>query len=222
MQLAASIFWGPAEVEDRLYQLDLTQTSLWESVKYGQAFAAECTIHDPSVGKSVIAWTKVTRRLRDFLVPKGWLKENPNNYEMTVHPDRRLGIVASAGDSNTGIQDRTPMTRVQKGVMTKRIINDNQPSFSDVSFDPKWRKPTEKRKTWILLFHIYGRNSDKVRAELSLPVATNLDGRVSVWEERIILSDPDDRFQIETSHPEFDPTVDDLIDVPVKPKEKLA
>ena len=42
----------------------------------------------------------------------------------------------------------------------------------------------DKVSTWILLAH-HARN--ELRAELSLPLAVGNDGRVSVWQERIIL-----------------------------------
>jgi hypothetical protein len=42
----------------------------------------------------------------------------------------------------------------------------------------------EKVTTWILLAH-HAKN--ELRAELSLPLDVGSDGRVSVWQERIIL-----------------------------------
>jgi hypothetical protein len=46
------------------------------------------------------------------------------------------------------------------------------------------RDEDERVSTWILLAH-HAKN--ELRAELSLPLDVGTDGRVSVWQERVIL-----------------------------------
>ena len=212
MELATSVYWRPVESEDRLNRLGLSSSILWEAVEFGYGHAAACTEHDPRVGKGVLTWSKINRGLRDILVPKGWTTENPKNYEMTIHPEGQFAIVVAKGDLSTGKEDQAPMTRARKGPVTQQIIHANQLGFADLSAE--WDYANRKRETWILL-HRLDPAGPVLRAELSLPSAMNRDGNVNEWKERIILQINDDLSGLATRLPIADPSVDDIIDVPV-------
>jgi hypothetical protein len=54
--------------------------------------------------------------------------------------------------------------------------------------------------TWFLLLH---RGANEIRCELSLPSAMSLDGRITRWQERIIISTiPLDGAEIEVQGPQ--------------------
>jgi hypothetical protein len=73
------------------------------------------------------------------------------------------------------------------------------------------RDEDEWVSTWILLVH---HAQNELRAELSLPLDVGTDGRVSVWQERIIL-----RAQPLDSEPVvITPSVQPDIDVAVRRK----
>ena len=219
MELATNVFWRAVESEDRLFRLGLSSPTLWEALEFGYGHAAACTEHDPRVGKGVLTWTKINRGLRDHLIPMGWSKENPKNYEMTIHPEGHLAIVIARGNLSTGIADQTPMTRARKGPITQQIIQANQLSFADLS--PEWDYDNRKRETWILLHHL-DPNGPVLRAELSLPSAMNRDGNVNEWKERIILQENDDFSRLATRIPTSDSIVGDTIDVPVRTRRRTG
>ena len=187
-EFAPKVYWKPVDVADRLSYLDLTPDVLWDAVLYGQGYAAECTLNDPPSTRGFITWGKTNRMLRDLLIPKGWSQANAQNYATTVHPSGSSAIAVASGDSYTGIPDKRPSTRTDKGPATEQAIAVNQLSFASIpGSGPEW----EQRQTWLLL-HYLDEESDEVRAELSLPTAISPEGRVGEWQERIILPPPSD------------------------------
>ena len=52
MQSAVGVYSHPLEVDDRLRNLDLDLETLWMSLQFGQAYAADCTRHDPPSGRA--------------------------------------------------------------------------------------------------------------------------------------------------------------------------
>jgi hypothetical protein len=129
-------------------------------------------------------WGKPMRFLRDRLVPRGWRSENKQNYATVVHPEGHHAITVAAGDAHTGIPDRTPTTRTEKGPVTREAVNGNQLHFGEIveSF-----RPFVHRQTWLLL-HYFDEETDEIRMELALPTDMTADGFVGAWLERIILS----------------------------------
>ena len=200
-------------VNEKLSKLDLTQDILWEAVREGYALALNMTENDPPASKGISVWGKVTRRLRELLIPLGWIRRDQQRYSTTVHRSRKWAITVSAGDRRTGLKGQTPATSAEKGTSMKYAVGANQSHFSRI--DPTW---TELRgqvsATWVLLYYI-DKNTDEVRAELSLPI-TVLDGRITDWAQRYILTPPSDLSGVDRTVLPLDPGDDDEIDVPVE------
>ena len=192
MEIEQEVYWRPVEVADRLGYLGLTPDDLWESVSFGLGYAAECTANDPPAGRGYIAWVKINRMLRDLLIPKGWSKDNAQNYATTVHESGDWAIAVASGDSRTGRRNETPATRTEKGPVTQQVIGANQLSFGNIpGADTQWQRSgsATTRRTWLLL-HYFDEDADETRAELSLPAAMTQDGFVVEWQTRIILPIP--------------------------------
>ena len=187
MNPATQVFSDVVPVAGRLHELEVSQDVLQEALMYGLRFGFECTGHDPPSLKGILVWGKISRALRDRLVPAGWKPNNMRNYATVIHPDDSYAIAVAAGDWHTGMPNGTPTTRVEKGPATEEAVAANQLSFADISRDfPK--APSSVlgiTQTWLLL-HYVDEEAAEIRWELSLPDRM-VDGFVSAFRERILL-----------------------------------
>jgi hypothetical protein len=125
--------------------------------------------------------------LRETTMPQGWTRSDDRNYALVISPDGTMAINVATGDLGTGRTDANPSNKAPKGVSTADAISVNQtqlelplpvPELPPVSGDGG-------PLTWFLLLH---RAEDEIRCELSLPLEMSPDGRITRWQERIILS----------------------------------
>lgn len=217
IDLPTRVYVRPAEVTARLYELDLKREALVEAVHFGFSYAAECTLHDPKSLAGIVFWGKTVRKLRDQLIPDGWDVENRQNYPLTVHSSKRWAIGVAAGDERTGIPDKTPSTRSERGPATRQVVSINQYSFAALSADFAELDAALVRQTWLLM-HYRDDEADEIRMELSLPAEMTPDGFVNQWKERIILRD-DGGAALAHPVPAYDVgSDDDMIDIPVLKK----
>ncbi|MCW7536732.1 hypothetical protein OOT46_02540 [Aquabacterium sp. A7-Y] len=106
-----------------------------------------------------------------------------------MNPEGTIAITVATGSEATGRADDSPTTTSAKGPTTVEALEVNRqqywlPGLEPVSADQD-DEEEGKPVTWILLVH-HARNAE-IRAELSLPLDVAHDGRVSVWQERILL-----------------------------------
>lgn len=177
----------PVSVFERLKQLGLTETALLQAVRAGYLAKANCTENHPPLFPPIAAWSEAVRTLRDVLKPEGWTRFNDQNSPKTVSPDGAISIIVSTGNEATGNPSVEPSTTSSKGPNTTEAIEVNrsmQLYLPGLELPVPLRDEEEKVSTWILLAH-HAKN--ELRAELSLPLDVGSDGRVSVWQERIIL-----------------------------------
>nr|WP_315239980.1 hypothetical protein [uncultured Albidiferax sp.] len=178
---------NPISVDLRLGELGLTEAPLLQAVKAGYFAKINCTENHPPLFPPIAAWSEAVRTLRDVLKADGWTRFNDQNSPKTVSPDGTVSIIVSTGNDATGNPSAEPSTTSSKGPTTADAIEVNR---SMQLYLPGFEVPVpltdenEKVSTWILLAH-HAKN--EIRAELSLPLAVGNDGRVSVWQERIIL-----------------------------------
>jgi hypothetical protein len=174
----------------RLTELDLTAPDLVAAVRGADAEARKWTALAPPMMAGMARWGKTNELLRDRLAGRGWTHDNPKGLPRTISPGRDFAIVATTGDSATGLPEANPSTRYAKGVQTVRAVGRNvQLAFDlfglDVG-DGLWALAHEDDPlaTWLLLYHVA---PEQIRAELSLANGLDLRGHVSAWIERIIL-----------------------------------
>jgi len=176
-----------ASVLSRLQQLNLTEAPLLQAVKASYIAKSNCSENHPPLFPPIAAWSEAVRSLRDSLKPEGWTRFNDQNSPKTVSPDGAVSIIVSTGNEATGNPSAEPATTSSKGPNTADAIEVNR---SLQLYLPGMEQPVllrdedEQVSTWILLVH-HAKN--ELRAELSLPLDVDADGRVSVWQERIIL-----------------------------------
>lgn len=186
--MKAVLYADPASVDARLKELGLTEPALLRAVKAGYIARANCTENHPPLFPPIAAWSEAVRTLRDVLKPDGWTRFNDQNSPKTVSPDGSVSIIVSTGNDATGNPSIEPATTSSKGPTTADAIEVNrsmQLYLPGMDLPVSLNDGDEKVSTWILLAH-HAKN--ELRAELSLPLAVGTDGRVSVWQERIILN----------------------------------
>ncbi len=115
------------------------------------------------------------------------MRSDEKNYALVIHPDETMAINVATGDVGTGLVNATPSNKAPKGVSTADAISVNQQQLElnlPVPDMPHVRGE-DGPLTWFLLLH---RASNEIRCELSLPSAMSPDGRITRWQERIIIS----------------------------------
>jgi hypothetical protein len=179
-----------AAAASRLTALDLTPQDLVAALSGADAQARMWTPLAPPMMAGMARWGKTNELLRARLVPRGWSHDNPKGLPRTISPDREFAIVATTGDSATGLPDSNPSTKYAKGVQTVRAIGRNIQlafDFADLAVgEALWAVAGQEDPvaTWLLLYHVA---PEQIRAELSLANGIDLRGHVSAWIERIIL-----------------------------------
>ena len=186
------------DADDRLAEIGLKQSDLWIALHEGIRYKASLTLHDTNAVRGLGTWNAINRGLADTLVPKGWTRVEPGNLALTVHPGGSLAIAVLASDTATGMRDGPipsnthPLAgklQITRAIDRNRLVVHHQAHFSRV--DSHWGSPP---LTYFLLHHIADLDTGEMRAELSLATGRSEDN-ITEWQERIILSSPDDVVQ---------------------------
>ncbi|MBY5161481.1 hypothetical protein [Salsipaludibacter albus] len=178
------------ETAAALAALGLTESLLLESAEWGLRHAFSCTLHEPPSVPGIIAWGKIVRALRDRLVAAKWQSNNASNYATVISPTGQDAIAVAAGNAATGRASEVVATRTTKGPLTRSRTAKNQLSLFEMvaeQFPSPRALPDEGVRTWLLL-HYVDDEAEEIRVELSLPVNMDETGRVTGWQQRIILS----------------------------------
>jgi hypothetical protein len=173
-------------VTDRLAELGLKAEILEFALRGAEAEARTYTLLDPPNMAGMARYSRTVRLLREQLLPLGWSYDNPRNLARTVSPDRRVAIIATLGDSGTGLPHVLPSTRYEKGVAVVEAVSRNFLQLMlpiDLGDEEPVDADAEGTATWILLYTVA---EAEIRAELSLPDSM-VEGYVDTWVERLIL-----------------------------------
>ncbi|WHL17603.1 hypothetical protein [Stenotrophomonas acidaminiphila] len=166
------------------------------------------------------AWGDGSAAIRAALIPLGWHPEDPQNQPRIVSADQRLAITVSSGSAYTGVADRTPQTRNDKGAQTSVSVgfNARQGELFPVTGQVVPLSQAESGQAlWILLYYIDLDNRE-LRYELSRPTAMSEHDKVNGWSTRYIFSPL--RFDADVDVDHLHRSYEDLpdIDIQVTPK----
>lgn len=177
----------PASAQEALARLGLFEEVLLTAARAGHLARANCTANHPPLFPSFVAWGESVRVLRDGLAPHGWIRSNERNWPRTVNSEGTIAITVATGNEATG-STGMPTTTSSKGPSTVEALEVNRQQFWLPGMEPPELVADEDAEnqptTWLLLIH---HAKTEIRAELSLPLDVDREGRVSVWRERIIL-----------------------------------
>jgi hypothetical protein len=217
--LKAQVLTKRQEVDRRLLDLGLTQEILRDAVRAGELERVSCTPLDPKSFPGTAAWALCVRKLREFLLPRGWKFLNKKNLPLVVDPVRLNAIVVTSGSAATGLADREPTTKYPQGPATAGQVKVNRQQgvlFGEARFMPLPLK--NEFVTWLLLIRVEHKPQDdgsvvehRAVCELSLPAEINEKGMVTAWAERIIL----DTVKLDEPAQRKDDDEEEELDVPV-------
>ncbi|KVR14081.1 hypothetical protein WK11_29060 [Burkholderia ubonensis] len=182
---ATVVFHESADVDARLALLELDRQVLIDAVLQALLYKARLTSHHPNLYRHSVLTNETVAALRDFLVPRGWGKQDEGNYELVVNPEANVAIAVASGDDATGLKDRTPSNKSEKGPRTVKAVDDNRTADLFPETLPSLEEEQRALDTWILLHHHAG---DAMRLELSRPNGYDSTQRfVTSWSERIVI-----------------------------------
>lgn len=182
----------------RIEELGLDEARLREAIEWAVAHVLRVTKHEPPSAGGVTLYNKLTGRLRDLYVPRGWDADNTANHCKLVNPKTGVAVVVASGDNFTGTEGaHRPSTRSAKGRRTREAIGQMVMDFDGYS-------PVPSRSTgqqmWVLLVYV---GYDEVRWELGLPATVSDNGHIDSWVEEL-LGTPislDDGIPVEAEEP---------------------
>lgn len=202
MAATLSVYTEPDVIKARLAAMGLTEEPLIHAARRWYLSWVSFTANHPSFGIGIAAWMEAVAALREGLLPIGWTRSDEKNYALIVHPDGSTAINVATGDAGTGIPTANVSNKAPKGVSTADAISVNQVQLElDLPVpDMPHVRGDDGPLTWFLLLH---RSEQEIRCELSLPSQLSPDGRITRWQERIMLSSvPLDDAEIEIETPE--------------------
>lgn len=183
------------DADRRLAELGLTGGDLAEIVRRGEYARATATALDPITTDGSLAYIHRVRAKREILGPRGWEIDRSFGLEATRSPCGRWSIITRAGDHGVGVRDAHPQPKRPPGDRTTRAINGNGTGLLDPDWMNRQRAENEEAdengdedvpiNTWMLL--VYPDVSDRIRFELSLPMARTGQRERYSWLERILL-----------------------------------
>jgi hypothetical protein len=186
MAASLSIYIDSDDVKARLAAMGLTDEPLGHAARRWYLSWVSFTTNHPPFAIGIAAWMEAVAALREGLLPLGWTRSDEKNYALVIHPDGLMAINIASGDAGTGIPTSNVSNRAPKGVSTADAISVNQVQLElDLPVpDMPHMRDEEGPLTWFLLLH---RAGVEIRRELSLPSQISADGRITRWQERIML-----------------------------------
>ena len=190
------------DANTRLYQLAELNIDIFSEVsKAGHRAFLSCPPYAPPTTAGTNAWSETVISLRQQVLRlKTWRYDNPSNLPLTINDKHKISITVSSGDDATGVPHLTPTTKSYKGVKTEEMVQANKQFdfFPDhISEHIQLRPKTLKYPNWVLLIFA---TPVQIRSELSYPSEIS-NGKISKWQERILLPTIDTNDKIEDQSP---------------------
>ncbi|SCB45305.1 hypothetical protein GA0061098_101118 [Bradyrhizobium shewense] len=209
-----AVVWHAFQVDDELEKLDLDRAGLIHAIELAAHERSFITANDAPGFGSYLVYGKLGRGLRDYYLPRGWLKDDSNNQCAIRHPKRKLRIVPCNFDELAGSPTGRPSNRSPKGEVSKHTSFCNRtawlPGLEVPVVDPQMN---DGYQTWVLGTFID--NVNPVGAELSWPVGFNGNFFTQFGKRLILLSGEDDT-GVGRRKDDNSPT--DIVDIQIKRK----
>ncbi len=167
-----------ADVDARLSELGLTRAMIDEVRRVAVAARNSATGHHPRNHGGLMAFGEAVRALRDESSATGFRAVWEGGLEICLNEALGIAILVGKGNAGTGKPDQHSSTQYPRGPRGREVLESNQM----VLFD-KQQPDRPARRTWLLLIR---QTDEHVWSELSLAAAVGEDGKVAVWDERII------------------------------------
>ncbi|HEY4437655.1 MAG TPA: hypothetical protein VGN40_16010 [Lelliottia sp.] len=175
----------------------------------------------PRTSAMTRAWEEVVAAFRESVLSslKGWNYTFHSGLEYTINSELGLSIIATSGNSDTGLIEGFPKTKNAKGSATENVISRNLDLFGEVETqeseepDSSVQISIDSTQTFVFLYY-FDQVAQEVRCELSKPSGMsgfNGHNKISSWSERIILPAVPFSAAIETPEKEFNEEIDIVV-----------
>jgi hypothetical protein len=179
-----------------LQQLGIPLEVLVEAVQRAEVERRSCSPFEPSTAPGYKGWAGGLGVIAERMNDLGWTKKESRGLPRVVSPDGTHAVTLALGDSNTGIRGQLPRTKHPRGEVSICLVQTNTAQLDLPLVDARGKSliPPGKGEDddsavtyWLL---IYSDGKEVLRAELSLPIGLDDEGRLAFWEERILLDLP--------------------------------
>lgn len=180
----------------QLAALGLKAEYLYDALRADEAERRSSTPLEPVNAAGTRGYFARVRTFREAtLLNEGWIPKTRKGLELTVNPEKTIGIAVALGDENTGRPGYPqPRTRRAAGqVKTDLMLLNAQPLFELPESDPDVPQELdddEYARMKLLIFLSYREvRKDKVliHSELSRPQNWDGSGRIDFWDYRITM-----------------------------------
>lgn len=200
------------QIEAKLNEIGITENILLESVMAGLLARLNSTKFDTKNRPGYIQWNDTNSKLRFLTHNRGWEVYQEDGIEGIISIDKKIRIVPSSGNAATGNPNQPSSNKNPKGEKGIKIMKS---SCQGNLFTGYPEDNEEQIKTYVLLYYS---SNQELRAELSMPALINSKGKITAWEERIMLP----KQLLNNTEIEFDIPKEEEIDIPVIRKHNEA
>lgn len=181
---------GPDDAAAYLERMDIDIADVRHAIEAGDIAAGNKDAHDPVIAAGMSRWLDTVGVLRRRLARGEWVSSDPRNRPVSDHRALPYGLSTVGATEQTGIADHPsgPRAARRKGIGTAEAVTSTIPLISVETLRRQGRVPVGDAAAppagnWFLLYY---RDSDGVRAEISLPRGFQ-GGQFTGWVVRVIL-----------------------------------
>jgi hypothetical protein len=213
--MLAQVVWEPLEVDNLLIEMKLDRNGLEKAIRFAEHERSFVTANDPIGFGNFVVYAKAGRGLREWYLPKGWVKDDSDNQCAIKNSKTKVRIVPCNFDEFAGNRDgREPTNKAPKGEVSRKKSACNMTAWLPnlPVIEPELN---DGFQTWVLGIHIDDRRP--TGAELSLPIAFK-GQHFTRFGKRIILLSGDDDVAVSRKRQGSDDDAIGIVDISVKRK----
>ncbi|OQZ94323.1 hypothetical protein BST10_18800 [Mycolicibacter algericus DSM 45454] len=168
--------------------MDIDIADVRQAIEAGEIAAGNKTTHHPVIAAGMSRWIDTVGVLRGRLARGPWVSSDPRNRPVSNHRELPYGLSTVGATEPTGIADHPsgPRAARRKGIGTAEAVNLTIPWITVETLrqqEPVVDIGGPPSGNWFLLYY---RDTDGVRAEISLPRGFE-GGQFTGWIVRVIL-----------------------------------
>jgi hypothetical protein len=169
-------------------QYGLREGHILDALRFSEDQRKHITRYHPVTAEGTRVSDARAARFREAVMElgTGWTMTDRENIAGVITPCGRYKIVTMAGDSATGIRDRNPHSRYDKGpAILRAIMRNNAPQRQLFSTDEQETSKEPELHIFLVRRTEHGRTA-VVRWEVSFPNEVNNHGQICGWGTRLI------------------------------------
>jgi hypothetical protein len=212
--MLAQVVWEPLEVDNLLIEMKLDRNGLEKAIRFAEHERSFVTANDPIGFGNFVVYAKAGRGLREWYLPKGWVKDDSDNQCAIKNPKTNIRIVPCNFDEFAGNRNVRPTNKAPKGEVSRKKSACNMAAWLPnlPVIEPELN---DGFQTWVLGIHVDDRRS--TGAELSFPTAFKGQHFTRFGKRIILLSGDDNDVAVRKGRGSGDDAIG-IVDISVKRK----